>query len=167
MNKRIQTKNGDFICRHCGNFVSADPLLSAVRNRNHCPHCLWSRHLDLYQAGDRLSACKALMRPIGLTLKKTNKRYATFSSGEVMLVHLCSEPGECGEISINRIAADDDGEKIVHLLQASAHLEEEMAARLARAGILLLEPADSALVERSVLGTSWGWMPQRAELMPV
>jgi hypothetical protein len=167
MNKRIQTKNGDFICRRCGNFVSADPLLSAVRNRNHCPYCLWSRHLDLYQAGDRLSACKALMRPIGLTLKKTNKRYATFTSGEVMLVHLCSEPGECGEISINRIAADDDGEKIFHLLQSSAHLEEEIAARLAREGIALLNPSDSALVERKVFGTASGWAPQMSEPMPV
>jgi hypothetical protein len=46
-----------------------------VRNRNHCPYCLWSRCLDLFRAGDRLSACKAPMQPVGLALKHTRKKY--------------------------------------------------------------------------------------------
>jgi hypothetical protein len=47
----------EFKCGHCHAFVSMEPILSGVQNRNHCPYCLWSRHLDLYEAGDRLSAC--------------------------------------------------------------------------------------------------------------
>ncbi|HEY4722578.1 MAG TPA: RNHCP domain-containing protein, partial [Anaerolineae bacterium] len=73
---------GDFVCVHCRNFVSAQAVLSGVRNRNHCPYCLSSRHLDLYAAGDRLSACKARMKPIGLTLKRQSKKYARCDQGE-------------------------------------------------------------------------------------
>ena len=58
--------NADFRCQHCGAYVSASRVLSGVSNRNHCPYCLWSRHLDLFEAGDRLAACKAPMRPVGL-----------------------------------------------------------------------------------------------------
>ena len=65
--------NRDFRCVYCGNFVSAAALFAGVKNRNHCPYCLWSRHLDLFEAGDRLSACKAPMRPIGVTVKIRHK----------------------------------------------------------------------------------------------
>ena len=47
-----------FTCIHCKREISSDPILSGVNNRNHCPYCLHSRHVDLYQAGDRLNACK-------------------------------------------------------------------------------------------------------------
>ena len=61
--------------RHCHVIVSSAHLLSGVNNRNHCPYCLWSCHLDLYTAGDRLSACKAPMKPIGLTMKRSRNKY--------------------------------------------------------------------------------------------
>ncbi len=95
---------GDFKCAHCHVFVSSAHLISGVNNRNHCPYCLWSCHLDLYAAGDRLSACKAPMRPIGLTMKTGRNKYQRESRGELMLVHQCTD---CGTLSINRIAADD------------------------------------------------------------
>ena len=38
------------MCLHCGTYISAEAVLSGVRNRNHCPHCLSSRHLDLFEA---------------------------------------------------------------------------------------------------------------------
>src|SRR4026209_2498083 len=100
---------GDFRCAHCRNIVSVTHLLSGVNNRNHCPYCLWSRHLDLYSAGDRLSACKAKMKPIGLTMKKGRNKYRPGPRGELMLVHACTE---CNAVSINRIAADDDPETV-------------------------------------------------------
>ena len=96
--------NTDFKCRHCGSYISTARPLAGVGNRNHCPYCLWSRHLDLFEAGDRLAACKAPMRPVGLTLKNSRNKYARAASGELMLVHLCTD---CSKISINRIAADD------------------------------------------------------------
>ena len=64
---------GDFKCAHCHALVLSTHLVSGVNNRNHCPYCLWSSHLELYAAGDRLSACKAPMKPIGLTMKTGRK----------------------------------------------------------------------------------------------
>jgi hypothetical protein len=56
------------------------------------------------------------MRPVGLALKKTNKKYGGAFTGELMLVHQCLE---CGKKVINRIAADDDVETILAVFQAS------------------------------------------------
>jgi hypothetical protein len=95
---------GDFDCRHCQRRVSADARHSGVNHRNHCPYCLWSRHMDLHAPGDRLSACKGGMRPIGLAFKHRHKRYASAQPGELMLVHRCVA---CGAVSLNRTAADD------------------------------------------------------------
>lgn len=96
---------GDFRCGNCGALVSSIHMLSGVNNRNHCPYCLWSCHLDLYSSGDRLSACKAKMKPVGLTMKKSRNKYQLRQRGELMLIHICTD---CENISINRIAADDD-----------------------------------------------------------
>ncbi|WP_220193259.1 RNHCP domain-containing protein [Ktedonospora formicarum] len=52
-----------FKCRHCRRFVC--PLPSGGHHRNHCPFCLYSRHVDDRQSGDRLSTCGASMQPIG------------------------------------------------------------------------------------------------------
>jgi len=113
---------GDFTCCHCRLGVSAEPLLSGVHNRNHCPYCLWSKHVDLREAGDRLCACKAPMRPVGLTFKHVHKKYAPESQaggaprGELMLVHHCTT---CGAISLNRIAADDNARSLWEVFEAS------------------------------------------------
>ena len=40
--KRFQKKDCGFICGHCG--AQVEPL--GFTSRNHCPFCLWSRHLD-------------------------------------------------------------------------------------------------------------------------
>lgn len=112
--------NDDFKCVHCRYHVSTDSNLSGVINRNHCPYCLYSRHLDLHKAGDRLSACKGKMRPVGLTLKKTNKKYGDAKQGELMLIHLCSE---CYKVSINRIAADDLASNLYEIFASSQHLD--------------------------------------------
>ena len=109
---------GDFRCAHCGYVVSSTHWLSGVNNRNHCPYCLWSRHLDMYAAGDRLSACKAPMRPLALTTKRSRNKYSC-AHGELMLVHQCME---CSGISINRIAADDDAETLLEVFNTSLAL---------------------------------------------
>ena len=43
-------RDAGFQCGHCRNFVNAEPFISGVKNRNHCPCCLWSKHVDLYKA---------------------------------------------------------------------------------------------------------------------
>ena len=119
----IQT---DYRCIHCNAYVSVNSEFSKVQNRNHCPYCLWSRHLDLYQAGDRLSACKAAMKPIGLTEKIIHKKYGP-QSGELMLIHECTD---CGRLSINRLAADDLVEVVSEVFHHSLSLPESMLGQL-------------------------------------
>jgi hypothetical protein len=142
-----QGTGGDFTCKHCGMFVSALPLLSGVNNRNHCPICLWSRHLDLYQPGDRLSACKGGMPPAALTLKQERKKYGS-GQGELMLVHLCVE---CGRASANRIAADDDAQGLLAVFRRSL-ADESLATHLEQQGIHMLGREGMPLVQRRLFG---------------
>ena len=147
--KGQQDTFGDFTCLHCGRLVQAHELLSGVRNRNHCPHCLSSRHLDLFAAGDRLAACKGSMQFVALTLKHDGNKYRR-DSGELMRVHICDE---CGKLSINRIAADDDNDLILHVFAASQRLDPDTRAELAHAGITPLDACQRELVQRRVWGT--------------
>lgn len=142
-----QTEDG-FLCKQCNAFVSSASFLSGVQNRNHCPYCLWSRHLDLYEAGDRLSACKAPMKPIALTVKATRNKYGS-GRGELMLIHLCIE---CGRLSLNRIAADDDPQKIFSVFVESSRLEISLRTRLSTDGIRLLEAREEETVRAQLFG---------------
>jgi len=82
-----------FLCEHCGHEVS--PEAAGTAHRNHCPHCLWSVHLD-DRPGDRRRCCRGAMEPIGVWVKK---------GGEWAIVHRCQR---CGSIHANRIAGDDN-----------------------------------------------------------
>jgi hypothetical protein len=143
-----RTCNDDFRCHHCGAYILAAHAVSGVNNRNHCPYCLWSCHLDLFTAGDRLSACKAPMRPLGLTVKPGRNKYAA-DSGELMLVHMCEE---CGRVSINRIAADDDAEALWEVFCASDRLSDAIRPLLFLSGIGLLQGEDEGLLRKQILG---------------
>jgi len=145
---RTRDINQDFQCVRCGHLILTNPLLAGVNNRNHCPYCLWSRHMDLWEAGDRLSACKAPMRPVGLTLKRRHKKYAA-GSGELMLVHLCTV---CGRVSINRIAADDDTESILAVYQDAIDSPPPISLALSTQGITLLGRGHANQVTRQLYG---------------
>lgn len=94
--------------------------------------------MDHYQAGDRLSACKAAMEAIGLTLKITPKKFGT-DRGELMLIHRCVD---CGKLSINRLAADDLSEEIAAVYHRSLSLGRSLREEIDRAGIHLLKKSD-------------------------
>ncbi|MBI9103950.1 MAG: RNHCP domain-containing protein [Spirochaetales bacterium] len=81
-----------FICANCGRTVA--PPAFGTEQRNHCPHCLFSLHVDL-RIGDRRSGCRGKMAPIGVWVKN-NKEWA--------IIHRCTK---CGFIRTNRIAGDD------------------------------------------------------------
>jgi len=138
---------GHFRCANCRAIVSNLHMFSAVNNRNHCPHCLWSCHLDLYSAGDRLSACKAGMRPIGLAFKRGRNKYQLEPRGELMLIHTCMG---CGAISINRIAADDDPETVLSVFESS-HPESHGSLHGQR-DIRMLTAADTEAVFSQLYG---------------
>ena len=74
--------------------VGAPP--SGGMHRNHCPWCLYSRHVDGRTPGDRASDCGASMAPVGVFSRR---------KGEHALVHRCLA---CGFERHNRVAADDD-----------------------------------------------------------
>ena len=82
-----------FRCHHCHADVPMDA--PGTQHRNHCPFCLWSRHVD-DQPGDRASDCLASMEPIAIAVRK---------DGEWLLIHRCNG---CGELSSNRVAGDDN-----------------------------------------------------------
>ena len=138
-----------FTCRHCQLKVYTQPIISGVQNRNHCPYCLWSRHVDHTQPGDRMSACKAIMQPIGLTIKHGRNKYGNRWNSELMLIHCCSE---CGKLSINRIAADDLAERLMGIFHASLQLDLLTRQYLKASGIRLLQGVDHKLVINQLYG---------------
>ena len=139
---------GDFQCAHCGYLVSSAHWLSGVHNRNHCPYCLWSRHLDLYAAGDRLSACKAPMQPIALTSKRSRNKYS-HGQGELMLVHQCTD---CDSVSINRIAADDNADTILDIFNVSFALPAHTRKLLLENEIDVLPPNSLPMLQLQLFG---------------
>ena len=79
------------------------PPPSGGRHRNHCPYCLWSRHVDGRVPGDRASECGSVMQPVG-TFHRLN--------GEPVVLHRCLG---CEIERHCRIAADDDPHLLMRL----------------------------------------------------
>lgn len=89
--------NEDFICENCGFEVNK----SKYTARDHCPNCLYSKHLDI-NPGDRLNDCKGLMKPIGIEKFKDSFK----------IIYKCTK---CGEIHKNIIHNDDNMDEIIKL----------------------------------------------------
>lgn len=85
--------NESFICENCRYEVSEHPTGSA---RNHCPSCLYSKHVDEDSPGDRLAICHGLMEPVGIDYRK--------NKGD-MIRHRCQK---CGKEMLNVVAPDDE-----------------------------------------------------------
>jgi hypothetical protein len=89
------------------------------------------------------------MQPIGLTFKDmTENPFTGRISGELMIVHRCVQ---CGRISCNRIAGDDNPDNVLSLLDEPIHPDTQN--QLTRLGIGLLTPND----ERNVLPILYGY----------
>ncbi len=138
-----------FTCAQCGFSVTTSREASGVNNRNHCPRCLWSKHVDEFKAGDRKAECKSRMQPLGLTIKQTAKRYNREAQGELMLIHRCTG---CGKLSINRIAADDDAAMIYQIFNRSVALTVKWKNIILDEGIRLLGTADLTVVYSQLFG---------------
>lgn len=59
-------KSDHYICKNCKKEVSYKA--PGTKNRNHCPYCLYSVHVD-NSIGDRKSKCWGLMVPTGKMFK--------------------------------------------------------------------------------------------------
>jgi len=105
-----------FKCIYCKKEVKEDGYIG-TKNRNHCPNCLYSQHLDESIPGDRKSKCKGKMISIGLSFKREKlDKYGKKKVGEIMIVHKCEK---CGYISTNRIAGDDNPNEIMKVFESS------------------------------------------------
>jgi RNHCP domain len=83
-----------FRCRRCR--LDVPMAVPGTQYRNHCPNCLWSRHVDDDVPGDRAADCGGLMEPIGVSVR---------DDSEWALVHRCTA---CSSVHVNRIAGDDN-----------------------------------------------------------
>ena len=104
--------------------------------------------MDLFEAGDRLAACKAEMQPVALSSKQSHKKYGNHF-GELMLIHRCVD---CGRVSINRIAADDDAENIMSIFISSLKMHLIEKSTLTGMGIWVLSREHEALIRLRLFG---------------
>jgi len=98
MAKKFTKIDEEFICENCGNKVTK----LGYTCRNHCPICLYSKHVDI-NPGDREENCKGLLEPISVELD-TKKEY--------IIVFKCKK---CGAIRKNKYAEDDNIDLIIKL----------------------------------------------------
>jgi hypothetical protein len=85
--RKFQRRIEDFVCGHCGREVAGDGYT------NHCPSCLWSRHVDV-NPGDRAAECGGMMRPATSLQRR----------GLWFVEHECVA---CGFRRVNRVGADE------------------------------------------------------------
>lgn len=85
-----------YTCGNCGQPVEGG------RYNNHCPSCLWSKHVDDKIPGDRASTCQGLMKPIGILQKKGNFR-------------IQQECTSCGKVGVVDASPADNRDVIINL----------------------------------------------------
>ena len=95
--KRFNMINEDFICENCGNKV--DKLNYTARD--HCPYCLYSKHVDI-NPGDRANSCKGILEPIGIEKFKDTYK----------IIYKCQK---CNTIHKNIVHNDDNRDLIIEL----------------------------------------------------
>ncbi|MDD3452885.1 MAG: RNHCP domain-containing protein [Bacilli bacterium] len=95
--KKFTMKNEHFICENCNNEVF--PALKTARD--HCPFCLYSKHVDI-NPGDRSNSCHGLLKPIGIEKFKNTYK----------IIYRCDK---CHQTHKNIITDDDNMELIINL----------------------------------------------------
>lgn len=99
MPKHFINKKENFICDNCKTKVIGNGYT------NHCPNCLYSKHVDKNVPGDRLSSCNGLMPPVKIEVVH----------GKYYIVHQCKK---CGKIIKNKVDSKDNFEKIIAISKA-------------------------------------------------
>ena len=96
MQRKFQRTIEDFTCENCGEEVKGTGYT------NHCPVCLWSKHVDI-NPGDRENSCEGLMKPVD----------AYFKSQQWYLNQECQK---CGEINVIKVQPEDNQVAIQEIL---------------------------------------------------
>lgn len=89
----------NFICDVCKKEVKKLNYTA----RDHCPHCLNSKHVD-NNPGDRSADCHGILKPIGIEKSKKD---------EFKIVYLCEK---CKIIKRNKTAKDDNFDLIIEIM---------------------------------------------------
>lgn len=95
MSKTFIKLKEDFVCAKCNLLVKGSGYT------NHCPNCLWSRHVD-NNPGDRASECCGMMRPSLESVK----------GDAYTLKHTCTK---CGHSKVNKASKNDNINAIIEL----------------------------------------------------
>ena len=96
--KQFTKRDEEFICEKCGKKV----LKLGYSSRDHCPYCLYSKHVD-NMPGDREENCHGLLKPI--QVEPDNKK-------GYVIIYKCEK---CGAIRKNKAADDDDRDLLIKL----------------------------------------------------
>ena len=149
MNGQSLKDTPGFVCIACKKQVPISRDMG-TKNRNHCPFCLSSLHVDSLIPGDRQAQCKKEMEPLGLTFKKIRgNKYKKENKGELMLVHQCVG---CNKISLNRIAGDDDPKKILGVFTGSLKIAPELKEELKTLNIELATTKNLEEIKTQLFG---------------
>ena len=95
--KKFNMIDEDFICENCQKEVKKLNYTA----RDHCPYCLYSKHLDI-NPGDRANKCHGLLKPIGIDKYKNTYK----------IIYKCLK---CNETHKNIMATDDNFDLIINL----------------------------------------------------
>lgn len=86
----------NFVCENCGERVVGDGYT------DHCPKCLFGKHVDEEFPGDRASECRGLMEPMK----------STYKSGYFRIYYKCSR---CRHEFWVKATEDDKNELLIKL----------------------------------------------------
>lgn len=95
--KQFTMRDENFICENCHKEVK----LLGYTARDHCPYCLYSKHVDI-NPGDRNNPCKGLLKPIGIEKFKDTYK----------ILYKCEK---CHQSHKNIVAKDDDMNAIIKI----------------------------------------------------
>lgn len=95
--KKFNMIDERFVCENCRKDVD----ILGYSARDHCPYCLYSKHVDI-NPGDRMNSCKGMLVPIGIEKFKNTYK----------IIYKCKK---CSNYHKNIIADDDDFNKIIDL----------------------------------------------------
>ena len=95
--KQFTKLDEEFICENCKQKIEK----LNYTTRDHCNHCLYSKHLDI-NPGDRQNTCKGLLKPIGIEKFKNTYK----------IIYKCEK---CNQIHKNIMATDDNMDLIIEL----------------------------------------------------
>ena len=95
--KKFNALDEEFICEFCNKKVNK----LIYTSRDHCPYCLYSKHVDI-NPGDRLNTCLGLLKPIGIEKYKNTYK----------ILYRCQK---CNQNHKNIMARDDDMNKIIEV----------------------------------------------------